>query len=546
MPRQTPGILFTYFQNAILMTIPVSAILLVWYRRAVSRNMSATSDGSREVVDTGAADATAAAAAGSTDASSGRGSIDTGANESRTRRRLAVIYGIGGAVASIVLTAMFFASPGVELAALRVFVVWYAFCWPVVPTVAALLAMSRRRALAIFVVYLVAGVCVVWTWSVFNKVALGRSEIVPSTNAQAFLTFLLYEAWLPYLIIFVTGSRRLRAVSPLALASLLVFSFSALGVHYAVVALMDVGSARQWLLAVAGAKIPSVLFLIAALPVGLACWSGLGVLGRKYEHKAFSDVQLVVDTWWLIVIFNVVVLAASDFGWAALFGLLAWAAQRIAVEVLLRTWRISPDEEQAPRLLLLRVFGFQRRTEQLFDGVAQRWRFSGSVALIAGTDLVSRLIDPGDVVSFVGGRLRQQFVRSGNDLTNRLRLVDRLRDPDGRFRVNKFFCHDNTWQTTLQALLKRADVVLMDLRGFSERNSGCQFELKELAENALLQKTVFVVDDSTDSRLLVASVLQAAPAMGGTGPDGRLNLVHTKRQSSKEIYAIFRALRACA
>ena len=166
--------------------------------------------------------------------------------------------------------------------------------------------------------------------------------------------------------------------------------------------------------------------------------------------------------------------------------------------------------------------------------------------LIAATDLVSRLIDPGDVVGFVGGHLRQQFVQSGRDLTNHLRLPDRVRDPDGRFRVDKFFCHDNTWKATLQALIKRTDVVLMDLRGFSERNSGCQFELRELAENALLQKTVFVVDDSTDSRLLEASILGSMPATGRAGQSVRLNLVHTKRQSGADIHAIDRALLACA
>jgi len=44
MPDLAPGILWTYFQNAVLMTIPVSAVLLVWYRRSVSRNMRATSE----------------------------------------------------------------------------------------------------------------------------------------------------------------------------------------------------------------------------------------------------------------------------------------------------------------------------------------------------------------------------------------------------------------------------------------------------------------------------------------------------------------------
>lgn len=548
MPNLAPGILWTYFQNAILVTIPVSLILLVWYRRAVSRKMRAHSDVEREVEGVALKDfARHGLTRVSIDAANPSRLVDNTGSETRSRRRLALIYTVGGAVASSVLTALFVTMPNVDLAALRAFTVWYAFCWPIVPSIATLLVISRRRALLVFLLYIVAGAVAVWAWSAFNKVAFDRTDIVPLNNAMAFLKFLLYEAWLPYLIILVTGNRRLRSVSPLALAGLLVFSYSALALNYAVIALMDVGTVREWLLGVAGANFRHLLFLLAALPVGLACWWGLRLLGRGFENKSFSDVQLLVDTWWLIVVFNVVVDFSSDLGWGGLLGLFAFVAYRIVVETGLRLWRIAPAERQAQRLLLLRVFGFQRRTEKLFDGIAQRWRFRGSVRLITGTDLVSRLIDPGDFISFVGGRLKQQFVQSGEDLVRNLALLDEGRDPDGRFRVNKFFCHADTWRATLQALLKRSDLVLMDLRGFSDRNSGCQFELQELAENSLLPKTVFIVDETTDSRLLEASLIETGRTATNAGRDGvgRMNLVRTNTQSATEIRAIDRALRTC-
>jgi hypothetical protein len=538
MPSQTPGILWTYFQNAIVMTIPVSVVLLAWYRRSVSRNMRGRSEwtsgtsgapihGANVSTQDGPPPAGLSAKAAPAD-----GAVASTALEVRSRRRIAVVYASGGGIAAAVLTAVFFAS-GVEGAALRVFVVWYAFCWPVVPALAALLAVSRRRAVLMFGLYVAAGIAVTWAWSLVNKLALGRAAIVPSENVVSFLKFLVVEAWLPYLIILVTTNRRLRSVSPLALAGLLVFSYSSLAVYFTTVALIDSGSPGRSLIGLAGAHIVSVLFLIAALPVGLVCWWGLVRLGRGYERKSFSDVQLVVDSWWLIAVFNVVVLAASDLGWLALVGLLAWIAYRGSVEILLRAWHIPPHLEHAPRLLLLRVFGFQRRTEKLFDGVAQRWRFRGTATLIVGTDLLSRLVDPGDIVRFVGGRLRQQFVQSAGDLDEQLRVVDRARDPDGRFRVNKFFCFDDTWRPTLQALVRSSDVVLVDVRGFSEQNRGVQFELQQLVEHALLDKTVFVVDESTDSRLLEASL------------GGRVTLLHAHRHSGAPIGSILRALRAC-
>jgi hypothetical protein len=452
---------------------------------------------------------------------------------SRLHFRLALVYAVAGSAAAVVLTVLFFSS-SVEFRALRGFTVWYTFCWPIVPTVALLLAMSRSRAVLAFLLYIAAGIIVVAGWSEFNRVFLQSPNVTPLSNAMSFLHFLFQDAWLPYLIILLTGNRKLRSVSPLTLAGLLVFSYSAIAVNYAAVAIMDVAQWRDRLLIVGGGNFPRLMFLLAALPVGLCCWAGLRLLGRSFERQSFSDAQLLVDTWWLIVIFDAAVLFSSDLGWRGLIALSAFAAYRIVAEVGVRLWRIRDSGEYNKRLLLLRVFGFQRRTETLFDGVAQRWRFSGSVQIIAGTDLVSRLIDPGDFITFVGGRLKQQFVENKADLVRRLASLDQHRDPDGRFRINAFFCRDNTWESTLQSLLKRSDVVLMDLRGFSKHNSGCQFELQQLAINSLLPKTVFVVDDTTDTELLKTSVVG----------NGQLHLVRTKTQSAVEIRAIYGNLQA--
>lgn len=51
-------------------------------------------------------------------------------------------------------------------------------------------------------------------------------------------------------------------------------------------------------------------------------------------------------------------------------------------------------------------------------------------------------------------------------------------DIDGRYRVNRCYCHDATWQDALQALVRFSDVVLMDLRGFQTHNAGCRYELR--------------------------------------------------------------------
>jgi hypothetical protein len=153
-------------------------------------------------------------------------------------------------------------------------------------------------------------------------------------------------------------------------------------------------------------------------------------------------------------------------------------------------------------LLLLRVFALGRRSERLFDVLAKRWLRAGSIGLIAGPDLVTTAVEPHEFLGFVGGRLARQFVQGEADLERRLSQLDTLPDPDGRYRVNEFFCHADTWQPTMRRLAGASAIVLMDLRSFSRTNQGCVYELGELLAAVPLDRVLFVVDASTDRSFL--------------------------------------------
>jgi hypothetical protein len=159
--------------------------------------------------------------------------------------------------------------------------------------------------------------------------------------------------------------------------------------------------------------------------------------------------------------------------------------------------------------------------------------------MIAGTDLAARTIDPDDTLAFLAGDLRSRFVQGPHDLESRLKLMDESRDPDGRFRITEFFCHENTWSDTLSALLGRSDAILMDLRGFSEKNSGCIFELRQLAAQQRLVDTVFVIDASSDVKLLESAVSQSGPE---TAPIPRLRLERVESEASAEKERVYRTL----
>jgi hypothetical protein len=153
-------------------------------------------------------------------------------------------------------------------------------------------------------------------------------------------------------------------------------------------------------------------------------------------------------------------------------------------------------------LLLLRVFGYKKRSERLLDELGHKWRYLGHINLIAATDLASSYLQPHELLDFVSGKLSRSFVKGEADLDRRIASLDTAPDPDGRYRVNEFFCHEDTWQITMRRLALISDAVLMDLRSFSPQNRGCLFELQQLVNTLPLSRVLFLIDDSTDRAFL--------------------------------------------
>jgi len=159
-------------------------------------------------------------------------------------------------------------------------------------------------------------------------------------------------------------------------------------------------------------------------------------------------------------------------------------------------WR--PRRERPPTLLVLRVFQQDGQTQSLYDQVVERWRLSGNTVLIAGTDLADRTLDADDIFRFLDRKLAGRFIVSPSDVPRRISELDMTTDMDGRYRVNKCYCHDTTWQDALQALVRCSNVVLMDLRGFHAHNAGCRYELTTLAQESRDLRVVVLTDERTD------------------------------------------------
>jgi hypothetical protein len=545
-----PGQLAYIFGVSILDAALLSWLALLWYRRSVRRLMR---EGALETVrppaDSGQRPVLTETAVGGGEPggfSMAEEHPELIARPFVPRRaglgRLILAYCAGAAAYAAVITTLKFTAEPSPFPAVAWLVDWWTNTWPIVPTLVALLVLDRPVTAGLAIIYVVGGALAIALFTTAGQLLRGTLNSAPVTNVFWAMVGLAWTASIPLAFIVLTGWRRVRAVMPLALAATLLFGFGSMFFREMLIRALDVGALRSLFLG--GAVLSSVatmqyaLFMIVSLPVGWIAWRLLTALAEAFASKRFSDVQLVIDCWWVVATAEVTATTLSvTRGFTGIVGgLAAFLLYRLSVFAVLRGFR--PPEDTPRRLLLLRVFGYQTRTESLFDRIAQAWRFHGPVQLIAGVDLAMRTADPGDLLALLNGRLAELYVRTPQGIGDRLGRLDLQADPDGRFRINEVYCHANTWKPMLEALLDATDTVLMDLRSFSTHNAGCIFELEQLVRRLASDDIVLVCDNTTDLPLLrriLGDAWAAACRDGRTRGPGRISVVRVDRQSRTDL-----------
>ena len=261
---------------------------------------------------------------------------------------------------------------------------------------------------------------------------------------------------------------------------------------------------NRWLRTVA----PLLVFVagvgIVALQLTSIGWAPVvGTLGggllalllmvRAYERKFFSDLSFQLAFVWGLFATAFVANGESPL-WTALSLVLFAALTSITLRLVRRDARMHAPAS----LLVLRVFGTPGRGQRLFEHLGMRWRYAGPIHAIAGADSATANLDLSEAFRFLTLRSRSLYVLDEADLQRRLTELDCAPDPDGRYRINDFFCFDDTWKHTFTELLRRSDAVLVDLSGFSPQNAGVAFELGYLLGQRPLDSFVLVTDRHTD------------------------------------------------
>ncbi len=547
---QLPFILST---GAIL-ALPISFLLLRLYRRAVLKRMNLRSErpaGSRNIGTAGRAEQ-GGRVSGELKLSIVDAAAKSGAEPDREQLyrkacsspwRAALVYLAGDCLFAAVITLSFLRASNNEILPIRFLVLLWIYAWPLVLSLSLVAATCRRTKLLLLAAY-IAG------FALLGAIVLSRS---PDSSAGQLAVLWFSTNLPPTVLMLVFLIRRVRAVGPLVV-TFMILALTGSNLLLSILdrrqALLRSVSEVGFSLGLGGTGVFWAMNLIGFLLFAALGWLVLQWIRRRYQAKTISDQSLILDALWLL--FGVSYSIGLVFEGAVwiLSSLAAFAAYKLAVFLGFRAIAPATGSPGTVSLLILRVFSLGKRSEDLFDGVTRYWRYLGNVQLITGPDLAAATVEPHEFLAFLSGKLDLLFIDGPETLARRVNELDSRPDFDGRFRVNDFFCHDDTWRMTLERLVEKSDVVLMDLRGFAPQNAGCVYEVHELVSSAVLGRVVITIDDTTDVPFLEKTLNDAWAGMRLDSPNrsgpGEVRIVRLDDSAGAGHLTLLRLLCAAA
>jgi hypothetical protein len=443
----------------------------------------------------------------------------------RRARRAQVVFGLAGLLYGFTAICVLFPLEDLAWTPGRVAIQTLIYAWPVVPIVLALFPRAQPiRTLA------------VWAGYIVVLILLLTFGGIPIVLTLVFIGLLLL---LPAAFVAATSPRSVRGAAWLVAPALLLLGMAVWQLPLPFVYLRVGQPFDRY----------AVGFLLGSIAsLALLFVYGFGLVAA-YRAKLISDQVLLFIQWWFIVAFWFTIDLATEYGWFAAFGMLPLLVMVIFLALVLRIRR--GRGERPMRLLLLRTFGSRGRSTRLLRDVTRQWRWIGSVELFSAPDIATEALEPDEFVDFILGRLPRRFINDQAALDRRLHDLDLAPDGDGRYRINEFLCHEDTWQPSVEAVVSEVDAILIDLRGFTATSYGVVHEIGRLVALVDLRGVVALVDESTDIAALqltldhaVAAAPESAPIRDG-GSD-RFQVVTVGSGASPHPQPIFAATSGAA
>lgn len=179
-------------------------------------------------------------------------------------------------------------------------------------------------------------------------------------------------------------------------------------------------------------------------------------------------------------------------------------------------------------IVYLRMFANASRARTFLESA---WREFGHVHLLRSADSVTK-------AEFKGKRRERFFVEDDDDFAEALRLVDRgamrpgthvvagvapkpikLKDPFGCYPVCAIPCHVDYWRRAVDLLLQRADLIVLDLSGFTPQNVGTAYELQRVIDTVPVERVMLLCDPKSDVKFLRSTITAYWAQMGAGSPN---------------------------
>jgi hypothetical protein len=192
--------------------------------------------------------------------------------------------------------------------------------------------------------------------------------------------------------------------------------------------------------------------------------------------------------------------------------------------ILASALRRQVSANQPLTLLFLWVFSSAVNVKSTMIGVRSIWRFLGPMQFLRGGDLTV------DMRDLVRKQRTDLVVDTPEELERTLKAFRYTPSWLGMYAENTLLCGDAVWKSAVHAFLRNADVVVMNLFGFSKSNQGCLYELGLLCDTFPIKRMLFLVDDTTDLDFLLATINRSWNNMSVDSPN------YSDASASVQIY----------
>ena len=385
---------FIMISSAVL-TFPASALLLGVYRRAVVRGMNASRAGS---IPSAPATARSAAPAMPLRFVSLNANAASPSHLPGPWHAAAVYLAAGAAYALTMTAAWLLATRDHQIGPIKVIFIFWSYYWPAMLAVVLVAAEDRARKASVVLGYFAA----------YVALTVVELTLSPEFTWKQAAGFWIIQNAPATVLLYLFLMRRIRSVGPLVLVFAIVallgseLAISFLGASDARMSTaVEIGSA----IGLGGIGVFVATLLLGFLVFALLGWMVLRWIGARYAAKKLSDESLTADAIFLIFAINASIgLVFQHWMWIAA-ALVGFAAYKAIAQI---GFRLIPKTSSPKRLLLLRVFALGARSEPLFDVVRKQWLRGGSIAMIAGPDLVTSAVQPHEFLGFLESNLHRR------------------------------------------------------------------------------------------------------------------------------------------